>query len=365
MIHPIALRHLQKAERYQAAGDLQRATQHCEKAVSLAPTFAIAHANHGSLLLAQGHIAQGIKACMQALRLQPLNDTAHRNLLTALHKLGQHTEAATIALKSVQLLPADNVIHDLLSHSLYRIQQSGQLDQALLLAEAWVKLQPTLPIAQHTHASLLGSMPPAPAEGYVQALFDSKAESYDENMRQIECRTADILSSHYLHMESRNDLIILDLGCGTGALAPKLRPKAKYLAGVDLSAAMIRVAGRLSLYDDLYTGDGAAYLSDAKWQFSGIVAADVLCYSGDLGSLAAAAASAIAPTGLFAFTLEAAAADVGTYKLLPSGRYAHNLDYATHTLTAAGFASVHHHIAPGRHEFGHPIDCHYVIVRRH
>lgn len=364
MLHPVAIRHLQKAERYQAAGDLLRAAQHCEKAVRIAPNFAIAHANHGSLLLAQGHYAQGIKACIQALRLQPLNDTAHRNLVTALHKLGQHNEAATVALKSVQLLPADTVLHDLLSHSLYRVYHAGQPAQAVMLAEAWLKFQPALPIAQHTLASLRGSSPPAAAAGYVQALFDSMAASYDENMRQIESRTADILSTNYLQIETRHDLSILDLGCGTGALAQRLRPKAMYLAGVDLSPGMIEVACKLSLYDDLSTSEGAKFLKDSQRYFDGIIASDVLCYTGDLEPMITAAAIKINPAGVLAFTLEAAAPSVGTFTLLPSGRYAHNFEYAARTLTASGLTPVQHIIAAGRNEMGRSVDCHFIVARK-
>lgn len=364
MLHPIAIRHLQKAERYQAAGDLKRATQHCEKAVCLAPTFAIAHANHGSLLLAQGHFAQGIKACMQALRIQPLNDTAHRNLVTALHKLGQHTEAATVALKSVQLLPADTVLQDLLSHSLYRVYHAGQKAQAVMLAEAWVQIQPTLPIAVHTLASLQGSTAPVPAEGYVQALFDSMAGSFDENMQQIECRTAETIAKTYLQLEARAGLDILDLGCGTGALAPMLKPRAALLAGVDLSPAMIEVARQRGLYNLLHAGDAVSYLSAVSQPFSAIIAADMLCYMGDLKQIIEAAAANIIATGLFAFTLEAAGSDVEAYRLLPSGRYAHNSEYASYILAAAGIIPIHHHIAAGRKEMGRSIDCHFIVARK-
>ncbi|MBS4049280.1 MAG: methyltransferase domain-containing protein [Alphaproteobacteria bacterium] len=364
MLHPVAIRHLQKAERYQAAGDLLRAAQHCEKAVRIAPNFAIAHANLGSLLLAQGHYAQGIKACIQALRLQPLNDTAHRNLVTALHKLGQHSEAATVALKSVQLLPADTILHDLLSHSLYRVYHAGQPAQAVMLAEAWLKFQPALPIAQHTLASLRGSSPPAPAAGYVQALFDSMAASYDENMRQIESRTADVLSTNYLQIETRHDLNILDLGCGTGALAPRLRPKARYLAGVDLSSGMIEVACKLSLYDDLYTSEGASFLMGTQRRFDGIIAADVLCYTGDLKTIMTAAAATMSHDGILAFSVEAAAPVVGSYMLMPSGRYSHNLDYVFSNLDEAGLKPVQHTTAHGRHEFSRPVECHFIIARK-
>lgn len=365
MLHPIAIRHLQKAERYQAAGDLLRATQHCEKAVSLAPTFSIAHANHGSLLLAQGRYAQGIKACMQALRLQPLNDTAHRNLVTALHKLGQHTEAATVALKSVQLLPADTVLHDLLSQSLYRVHQTSQIDQAIMLAEAWLKIQPSLPLAIHTLASLRGEAAPAPADGYVQALFDSMASSFDESMRLIENNTADTVAKAYQQHETRSDLAILDLGCGTGTLSPVLKPYSAFLAGVDLSPAMIALAKKRGLYDALHAGDAVEYLNAGQQKFGSIIAADVLCYMGDLKPIIDAAAAAINPDGLLAITLEAANTDVKTYSLLPSGRYAHSYTYASEILAAAGIAPIHHHIAAGRKEMGSMIHCHFIVAQKH
>ena len=97
----------------------------------------------------------------------------------------------------------------------------------------------------------------------------------------------------------------LDLGCGSGLMARAVRDRVDHLSGVDLSAAMIARARASGLYDEAQTGDLVAFLgAQGSARADLILAADTLIYLGDLQGVFAAAASALAPGGLFAFTLE-------------------------------------------------------------
>ncbi|MBK6472076.1 MAG: methyltransferase domain-containing protein [Betaproteobacteria bacterium] len=97
----------------------------------------------------------------------------------------------------------------------------------------------------------------------------------------------------------------LDLGCGTGLCGPLLRPLARHLTGLDLSAAMLGRARATGVYDRLEQADAAQFLAAISERFDLVVAADVLIYIGDPGPLFAAAQRAM-QRGLFAFTVEAA-----------------------------------------------------------
>jgi predicted TPR repeat methyltransferase len=83
---------------------------------------------------------------------------------------------------------------------------------------------------------------------------------------------------------------------------------------------MLARAAERNIYDRLVRAELTEFLSASPAAFDVIVAADVLIYIGDLTHLAIAAATALRPGGLFAFSIEVT--DAG-YRFLTSGRFAH------------------------------------------
>lgn len=88
-------------------------------------------------------------------------------------------------------------------------------------------------------------------------------------------------------------LDILDLGCGTGLAGAWLKDYAKTLIGVDISEAMLSVARKKGLYQELYELPLLDYFNDIVSvvnssilnTFDVIVAADVFAYIGDLSEI--------------------------------------------------------------------------------
>src|SRR6185436_2402871 len=70
-------------------------------------------------------------------------------------------------------------------------------------------------------------------------------------------------------------------------------------------------------------------------RFDLAVAADVLNYFGDLQPLFAAARQAMRPGGVIAFTVERL--DGGKWKLHPSRRFAHSIEYIRDVMKRTGF----------------------------
>lgn len=97
---------------------------------------------------------------------------------------------------------------------------------------------------------------------------------------------------------------ILDLGCGTGLMGAAIKPLAARLDGIDLSPAMVERSRARGIYDQLEAGDLFTLLGGRVQSYDLLVAADVCPYIGDLAPLLAAAAPALAPGGLLAFTAE-------------------------------------------------------------
>jgi predicted TPR repeat methyltransferase len=122
----------------------------------------------------------------------------------------------------------------------------------------------------------------------------------------------------------------VDLGCGTGLVAGALQGVGALagveIVGVDLSPRMLEIAASRGAYSKLEQGDMADILVrlDAG-SIHAAIAADAFIYVGDLAPIFSAVARALAPHGLFAFSVEAAPGD--QFVLQPNGRYAHSPAY--------------------------------------
>lgn len=175
--------------------------------------------------------------------------------------------------------------------------------------------------------------------GYLRTLFDQYADHFDDELTSVlGYRGPAVLQAAIRRVREPRPgaLRVLDLGCGTGLAGEMLRPWAVHLEGVDLSPRMIERAEARGLYDALSVGDleGALVARAAAWDL--LVAADVLVYLGDLTPVFAAAASALAPGGLFAATVERLDDGAG-WRLGATRRFAHS---EAHVRDAAGSAGL-------------------------
>jgi predicted TPR repeat methyltransferase len=134
---------------------------------------------------------------------------------------------------------------------------------------------------------------------------------------------------------------VLDAGCGTGLCGPLLRPYARHLAGVDLSAAMVAKAAERGDYDHLVVAELTAYLGACRHSYELIVSADTLVYFGELREVLAGMAHALVAGAWLAFSLESKeSADDSPWQLSQSGRYVHGAAYVQQALDAAGLRLV-------------------------
>ena len=215
-----------------------------------------------------------------------------------------------------------------------------------------------------------GETTPAMTETYVRRLFDQYAARYDTALTErLHYRGPALLhdaveavmraAARPLHFGS-----MLDLGCGTGLGGAAFRPYVDWLAGVDLSPAMIAQASTKGLYDRLVTADLTNFLADEaseRGAYHFVLAADVFVYVNDLAPIITETARVLAPDGLLAFTVETHAGD--GVKLLPTLRYAHGENYVRGVLGAAGLMPAHLAKAAVRSEKGVPVDSLVVVAR--
>jgi predicted TPR repeat methyltransferase len=214
-----------------------------------------------------------------------------------------------------------------------------------------------------------GAMPAAPPTAHVRDLFDGYADRFEESLvTALGYRGPEMIERLLdAHVPDRRFATALDLGCGTGLLAPVIRPRVDRLDGVDLAPAMIAKAHRTGLYDALEVGDAVAAMAARQAESLDLItAADVFCYLGDLSTVFAAAARAAAPGAVFTFTTEAIGDDeIGDEVMLrPSLRWAHRRGHLDRVAAANGFDIVAVETTLLRRDRGNDVPGHAALLVR-
>jgi predicted TPR repeat methyltransferase len=203
-------------------------------------------------------------------------------------------------------------------------------DQAAGSAQAYqtcLTLDPADRMGARIRLSLLGAAPipdRLPA-AYVEALFDQEARRFDAKMKdKLNYRGPEAIAEAVdaIVPDLAHPAWVLDLGCGTGLIAPSLRLAAQRLDGLDLSTGMLAQAVATGLYDSVRQAD----LLQQSWMaddhpYDLIAAGDVLNYIGDLAPVFHRAAESLTPGGFFIFTVEAG--DESEIELGEGHRYRH------------------------------------------
>jgi predicted TPR repeat methyltransferase len=203
---------------------------------------------------------------------------------------------------------------------------------------------------------------------YVESLFDDYAARFEAELvvgldYQAPAQLARLIDAEFLARGIEQVGRALDLGCGTGLMGERLRRRASFVEGVDLSAEMVEIAQAKGIYDRLEKAELTACLAGHAGGVDLMTAADVLNYCGALPPILAAAHERLAPGGLFAFTLER---HEGSEPLMLrlSLRYAHNEDATRTACLAAGFEIVGMETAPLRRDRGEPVLGLLVVLRK-
>jgi predicted TPR repeat methyltransferase len=353
---------------YMETGCLKEAEGEYRQTVELAPKHVGALNNLATVLRAMGRLDESEAIFRDALEGNPNFYPLHYNLGTLLFQNGQEEEAVEHFFKAVVLDPSQ-------AHSKVRLGLAlitlGRKKEAEDLYRSWLQKEPDNPEARHLLAACTGDAIPGKAsDGYVKSLFDRFADSFEEQLNILEYKAPELVAEAVAKSCGKPEgrLVILDAGCGTGLCGHLLKPFALRLDGVDLSSGMLKKASAAGIYDQLTEADLTAYIRGQDSVYDAIVAADVLCYFGDLQDVFAAAANAIKPGGRFIFSVErcdpSTARDNGDYRIIPQGRYTHTESYLRRVAVQQGWVpeSIDHQIL--RKEMGLPVDGLVVTLAR-
>ncbi|MBP9722055.1 MAG: tetratricopeptide repeat protein [Gammaproteobacteria bacterium] len=300
----------------------QMAEHHLQKALEYKTlNLAAANYNYGVLEHQRGNYSQAIEHYQKSLEIHPESFAAAYNLGSVYQKLRDHQKAIEYYTQASRINPNNETCKYLIAS----LKSGLNLDLNL----------------EHNPNQ-------APTE-YIETLFDSYAKNFeDELINQLNYKTPELLYNLFIKYNKKNNLNILDLGCGTGLIGQNFKPVTKTITGVDISQNMLGYAEQKNIYTKLVKSDIEQYLlsysnSNSKFKFNLdsekidlIILADVLVYYGDLTSIFNNIHNNLAESGYLLFSLESleseSESESENYRLNNTGRYTHNWNYVKRIL---------------------------------
>ncbi|ACP23977.1 hypothetical protein NGR_c01770 [Sinorhizobium fredii NGR234] len=260
---------------------------------------------------------------------------------------GDHQGAAELMAQALELVP--NWAAGWFRLADYE-EKSGRKEAAVAALRTTLRLNSEDIFGASLKLALLGAgdAPEQPPSTYVERLFDDYAERFDQALVEkldysVPEKLAALIDRATGAQKFRH---VTDLGCGTGLFGERIRGRADFLEGFDLSANMLAKAEGKAIYDRLGRADLSLSPDDcglfgelAEARADLVSAADVLMYLGSLESAFTIADRLLAPGGLFAFSVEDAADNVG-FVLRPSLRYAHSQAHVASLCAAFGLSTI-------------------------
>ena len=283
-------------------------------------------------------------------------------------KEGDHAAAADLARQSLELAPSFAPAHALLGRSKAAL---GQREEAVAAFVRALELEPKDALGVRIDLARLGALPikEAIGEGYVRALFDDYAGTFDKhlvknlNYRGPELLRGAVRRAYAAYGRKLWAERVLDLGCGTGLVAQAFAGAYAKIQGVDLSPRMLAVARKARLYERLHEGDLVGFLKEQADRSADLVlAADVFVYLADLDEVFREVHRVLMPGGLFAFTVQAhGGADV---ILGEDSRYAHGDAYLRALAARVEFAVVLFEAVSTRQDRGADVPGFLLVLER-
>lgn len=287
---------------------------------------------------------------------------------------GDYTGAADLAAQALEIAPRYAPAWLLLGRAREGLAAPGgdpELRAAAARAYACaLDIDPddTLGVRAHLVRLGPGDSLPVLSPAYVRTLFDGYAPRFERHLVDGLGYVGPQLVQAALPATPRSFAVALDLGCGTGLMGAAIRDRVGHLAGIDLSPGMLALARAKSwqgrpLYDRLAEGELGAVLAGEPPDSADLcLAADVLIYVADLGSVLTGIGRVLRSGGLGAFTVQSH--DGAGTILGADGRYAHADAHIAASATGLGLEILTLRPADIRREAGRPVPGRVVVLRR-
>lgn len=309
---------------YREQRDFEASLDCFKKAIEINPKYADSYNNMGNALTEMGELNAAMDSFKTALEIKPQFAEAYFNMGKAYQDHEKYSDAINCYFAALKINNQYADAHYNLG-MIYR--ELGDFEKAIAQCRTAFSIDPTnYSEAEHLVSAMLGETTKAAPRKYVEGLFDAFADSFDDALvNKLEYNTAKIAEILKLNIPNNDITKILDMGCGTGLLAPYLKKYCDHLIGIDVSQKMLKKAEVGNHYTNLIHSDIVDYIRKTKDKFDLFIAADVLVYIGDLDLLFKLIKQSNSSGGWFAFSTEHI--ETSTYELRSSGRYAHSKSY--------------------------------------
>jgi tetratricopeptide (TPR) repeat protein len=284
-----------------------------ERAIALNPAVPENHANYSNALTIAARIDDAEAAFAKAISLRPDSPEPLMNLATVRRSRGDLDKSDRLLCRSLALRPdwpdaqlnlanvalarrrfgeattlfacapeAEPLLRSHLRELRAAAGRAGRLDEAAAAFRRLLAVDPDNAVARHLLAACNAEphYDKAP-EAYIRRLFDHYAPHFDGSLAQLQYWAPALVAERLAAEVAPNgSLDVPDAGCGTGLCGPLLKPFAARLAGVDISAGMLKEAAKPKLYDALVNVELAAYMAAHPSVFDAIVTCDPLALPG-------------------------------------------------------------------------------------
>ena len=323
-----------------------------QRALEIDPENVFALSNYGRLLVTE-HDLEKAEACfIKARSIDPSNIEVLNSLGSVLVDTDRFQESLLIFQEALKKDPNYWRLHKNMAVAMLRLDRKSE---SLAHYRKVEQLHPGLEDVRHMIAALGGERIDRASAAYVETLFDGFAGDFNTNLvDRLDYRLPEEVVELLTKTLGQTKVAkTLDLGCGTGLLAPHIRPLTDMLVGVDLSAKMIDHARRTKLYDQLVKTDAHEFLTACDMEFDLVLALDVLIYVGDVEELFEGLTGVCLPGARVILSTETFAGE--GFALQQTGRYAHADSYLAACATQYGFIVEHHQPTDIRVERGQPV----------
>ncbi len=286
------------------AGRLEQAETSFTASLSLMPGRPSTLMNLGATLLKLGRAQESLDVIDEAIAIQPDDAELMGHRAAALAALDKREAASACLAKMLAIDGSSGAAWSLQGSLLKDLDRHAEAAVAFRNA---IERGGDVELNSYFLASLDGqATPSAPPRRYVEMLFDTYADGFDEHLVDVlNYRAHKVLADGVLAMD-RRFARALDLGCGTGLVGSLVRPVADRLEGVDLSGSMVEQAKARGIYDALAQDDVVNHLQQSAQRYDLVLAADVFIYVGALQPVFAAVTPLMESGGVFCFSVEEA-----------------------------------------------------------
>ena len=328
-------------------GNYSESIEQYRKIISLAPDYAEAHYNLGSVFWDMGDRDKSMQSYQRAIKSKPDYAEAFNTIGVLMQDMRDSNEAIKYFRQAIMI---DENFSEAYNNLGVALKSRGDINGATENFVKALSLDPSCSSSKHMLAAMRGELTSKAPREYVEPLFDRFAYDFDDHLTENLDYAIPQVFADLISRELKGALLesALDLGCGTGLSGEFIRERCNFLAGIDVSRGMLEQARKKMIYDQLSHADMFEYLKQKELDFDLFICLDALVYIGDLYDLFELVKTKNKRSGYFGFSTEHR--EESGFRLEESGRYSHSKAYVEELCEMLGFDLIQFTEAPLRKE---------------